>query len=324
MMQAAPLAPLVVFAYNRPHHLLECLKSLSECELASSSDLIVFSDGPKREGDRVAVERVRSVLKTVRGFKSLKVIERPNNFGLATSVITGVDEVLKVNGFAIIVEDDLILSPIFIKYMNDALKFYKDDPRIFCVTAFNFRPKIFPIPESYRSDVIFAKRPASTGFGTWRDRWEAVDWEVKDYQELLVSPDKIKVFEEAGKDSLWMLKKQMNGELDSWAIRWSYHHAKNNGYCVYPRVSLLDNIGWDGSGVHCRPDFSGRYKNDLSIALKSYRLEAFSGKPDPLVQRSFEKIFKKDLFYYSKRAVEILKTKWILLTTPKKHYASHR
>lgn len=48
-----------------------------------------------------------------------------------------------------------------------------------------------------------------------------------------------------------MAKKQLEGKLDSWAIFWYFQFYKNKGLTLYPSKSLVHNIGFDGSGVHC-------------------------------------------------------------------------
>ena len=49
-----------------------------------------------------------------------------------------------------------------------------------------------------------------------------------------------------------MLRHQIRGERDSWAVRFCYAQSKQNQYAIYPKQTLTLNIGEDGSGTHCQ------------------------------------------------------------------------
>lgn len=242
------LAPIVLFLYNRPVHTQRTIEALLDNSLANKSDLIIFSDGPKDSIAQLAVDKVRAYIKTIKGFNSIKVIERDVNLGLATSVITGVSEIIAQHGSAIVLEDDLITAPDFLSFMNAALINYKNEAKIFSIAGYNFP---IDIPNDYENDVYFFPRGMSWGWATWSDRWEKADWDVKDYPEFKKNRNKKKEFDKGGNDLSHMLSLQMNGLLDSWAIRWCYAIFNNKALCVYPVTSLIQNIGFDGSGTHC-------------------------------------------------------------------------
>src|SRR3546814_9462782 len=67
---------------------------------------------------------------TLEGFASVSVVRQPHNLGLAQSIIIGVTQMLEQHEAVIVIEDDLLLSPYFLKYMNDALYHYRDDQRV--------------------------------------------------------------------------------------------------------------------------------------------------------------------------------------------------
>jgi hypothetical protein len=241
------LAPIVLFVYNRPWHTKKTIESLKNNELAGESDLFIFSDNTVDEKNKESVDVVRNFVKTIDGFKSVNIVERETNFGLAKNVISGVTEVIDRYNKVIVLEDDIVCSRIYLSYMNKLLSYYKYNEKIYSVTGYTFP---IEIPVKYKYDVYFSSRASSWGWGTWKDRWEIVDWDVEDYDSFLINPEHIKSFNTGGDDLTKMLKQQMNGKIDSWSIIWSYSHFKNNSYCVYPTKSRLRNIGADRSGIH--------------------------------------------------------------------------
>jgi len=241
-------APIVLFTYNRPEHTRRTIDALKENIGAHDSVLYIFSDGPKDERQISVVQSVRSYLRCVDGFKSVKVVERTFNMGLAASIIRGVGEVLDQYSSVVVLEDDLVSAPSFLPFMNSALTAYQSRRDIFSITGYNYP---LPIPADYPEPAYLSYRGSSWGWGTWSDRWKLVDWQVRDFEELLRSKPAKARFARGGHDLLPMLIKQMNGEIDSWAIRFDYAHAKNGALCLHPVRSLIQNIGFDGTGVHC-------------------------------------------------------------------------
>ncbi len=241
------LAPIVLFVYNRIWHTRQTVKSLAENDLAKESHLIIYSDYARNDKDKESVLQVRNFINTIEGFKSINIIERDSNFGLAVNIISGVSEVIKKYGNVILLEDDIVCSKTFLTYMNKLLSYYESNNAVFSVTGYTFP---INIPEDYIYDVYFSPRASSWGWGTWIDRWLKVDWEVRDFHSFIKNPELVKSFNIGGGDLTKMLKEQMQGKIDSWSIKWSYTHFKNNAYCVYPTKSRLRNIGADNSGVH--------------------------------------------------------------------------
>ena len=243
----ADLSPIVLFVYNRPEHTKRTVESLLNNALASESGLIIFSDGAKNDSDSQKVQAVRDYLKTIKGFDSTEIILRDRNFGLANSVISGVNEIFKQNDRVIVMEDDIITTPSFLSFMNKALAFYQANKSIYSISGYPYPIKI---PNKYLDDVFISYRSSSWGWGTWKDRWKKVDWEVKDFGTFILDKKAQELFDSGGQDLTPMLKAQMKGKIDSWAIRWGYAHFKNNAYCLYPVVPLCKNIGTDKSGTH--------------------------------------------------------------------------
>lgn len=248
------LAPIALFAYKRPDHLAATLQALMRNNLVEQTDLFVFSDGPRSSADIAAIETVRNIVRRCEGFSSVSLIEREHNFGLAKSIITGVSSLLERFECVIVLEDDHVTSANFIAYMNSALSHYRIDPHAFSVTAFSYPTKYFHIPEEYDFDTFAAYRCCSNSWGTWRDRWQRVDWRMRYFSSFSRDIDAQRAFNRGGKDLSAMLEMQYNGQIDSWAIRFCYAHFVNSMHCIYPIKTLLKDIGLDNSGTHSAPN----------------------------------------------------------------------
>lgn len=242
------LAPVALFVFNRPEHTRKTIESLKMNPLAGESELTVFSDGPRDKRDEVQVQAVRELVHAIDGFKHVEVREKQANQGLANSVIEGVTEIVRRHGKVIVLEDDLLFSPYFLNYMNEALDRYRNDQRIFSIGGYTPR---LEIPESYREDSFLSYRCCTWGWATWDDRWDMVDWEVKDFDAFRHDEASIARFNRGGDDMFQILKAQMAGKISSWGIRWDYAHYKHDAYCFRPVASLVASTGNDGSGIHC-------------------------------------------------------------------------
>ncbi len=231
-----PRSPIVLFTYIRLDTLQKTVNALAANYLASDSDLIIFSDGAKYQKDELKVKEIRNYLKTIVGFKSISINETEINLGLAKSIIRGISYVLQKYDRCIVLEDDLIVSPNFLEFMNQGLHYYKNDDNILSICGYS--P---PIKSS--DDIYFTQRSSSWGWATWSDRWKKVDWECKCYDDFKFNFLKKIKFNRMGSDLSLMLKKQMNGQIDSWSIRFSFHQFNHNLYSVHPVISKVVNIG---------------------------------------------------------------------------------
>lgn len=242
------LAPIVLFVYNRPEHTKQTVESLKKNLLAEQSELFIFSDGPRNKKDHFNVEAVRAYIDTISGFRNIAIERQTGNSGLAPSVIAGVSSIIRRYGKAIVIEDDLLFSPHFLTYMNQSLDCYFDDPAVFSIGGYS--PSL-DIPNNYRADSYLSYRCCTWGWATWADRWEKVDWDVKDFDSFIKNREHVEKFNRGGDDMSKILKLQMEGKVSSWGIRWDYAHYKNNAFCFRPTHSIVANIGNDGTGVHC-------------------------------------------------------------------------
>lgn len=243
------LAPILLFTYKRVITLKKTVDALKRNDLAIESDLFVFSDGPKDQKEEKEIYAVRGFLRTIKGFKNVSIVESETNKGLASSIISGVTEIMKFSDRVIVLEDDLLTTPNFLVFMNKALKEYENDEKIFSVSGYSFN---LNNGDTVPTKTYFLNRGWSWGWGTWKKNWDNIDWQVKDYPDFKRNKLRKKEFARGGSDLNGMLKKQMEGRLDSWAIRWFYHQFKVKGLTLYPEYSKVYNNGFDDLATHTR------------------------------------------------------------------------
>lgn len=276
-----------MFVYNRADHFKETYEALSKCEEAKNTDLIVFSDGAKNEKAVEGVEAVRVFANTIKSrddFRSVTVIENEANKGLAKSIIDGVSKVLNEYGRIIVLEDDCVCSPYFLKFMNKCLEHYESNKKIGAISGYS--PAI-DFPEDYKEDVFSAYRSCSWSWGTWSDRWENVDWELKDFSQFCKNPKLIKKLNSNGNDRFMRLYRQTKGNGSSWSVRFGAHLVKNDWLTVYPRYSYIKNIGCDESGVHSKSEDAEKMAVDLSKSIEAPQIKGV--KINKKIQRTMKK-----------------------------------
>ncbi len=240
-------APILLFTYKRLDALKKTIAALNQDELSKQSNLFIFSDGPKHKKDIEKVGEVRNFLKDISGFKHIYIEESKTNRGLANSVISGVSEVMKLYDRVIVLEDDLITTSNFLTFMNAALSAYEEEQKVFSISGYSMN---LNKNNKKTNETYFLNRGWSWGWATWRNRWTNVDWEMKDYAQFKKDKKEKAAFALGGSDLNKMLRKQMNGKLDSWAIRWFYHQYKVSGLTLYPVCSKVYNNGFDKLATH--------------------------------------------------------------------------
>lgn len=288
-----PNAPVVLFVYNRADHFRQTFDALARCPEAAGTDLYIFADGPKDEAGREKVEACRAAVReAVRDcvFRSVAVTESPENRGLAAAVIAGVTTVLNEAGRAIVLEDDSVCSPYFLTFMNRALDRFEKDGRIGAVAGYT--PPI-PIPGSYRPDVFTCYRSCSCAWATWRDRWENTDWSPAAIRAFYRDPSLVRRMNADGADRFLRFYRQTKRDAGSWSVRFGAHLVKNGMLTVYPRYSLIRNIGGDGTGVHSTAEDAGTMATDLSKAIPDPVVEFV--EPDPGIRRLLRKHYSGGL-----------------------------
>ncbi len=241
------LAPILLFTYKRLDTLKSSVAALQQNYYAGESELFIFSDAAKTPQDEIEIANVRSFIKNINGFKNVSIIEANRNKGLANSIISGVTQIIQKYEKVIVLEDDLVTSPNFLTYMNQALSVYKDNLRVFSIAGYTIPVTIL---DDYKFDTYFLPRASSWGWATWRNRWAGIDWKMSTFMQFKNDRAQIQAFNQGGSDMYDMLKKQVTGKIDSWAIRWCYHQFISNTYTLFPVVSKVQNIGFNNMATH--------------------------------------------------------------------------
>lgn len=252
------LAPIALFAFRRPDHTRRTLEALAANKEAARSILFAFCDGPRREADVEPVQSVRQLLHAAKGFAAIEIVEHKTNIGLANSIIGGVSAVLEKYLNVIVVEDDLVTSPHFLGYMNDALRLYADEAAVASIHGY-----IYPV-EGDLPPTFFLRGADCWGWATWRRAWSVFEPDAGLLAAGLRQAGLEQAFDMDGAyPYMQMLKDAEEGRVDSWAIRWHASAFLENMLTLYPGRSLVQNIGTEGSGTH--GDISNSFEVDLEI-----------------------------------------------------------
>jgi len=241
-------APVVLFVYRRPEHTRLTVEALRQNILASETDLYIYSDAAKKNTDIREVMNVREYIHKISGFKKFHITERSENLGLATSIVTGITEIINKYGKIIVLEDDIVTAQMFLTFMNECLNFYQENLNIGSVTGYSLPIELSP---DYPWSVYLTHRHSSWGWGTYHRVWKNIDWKILDYNRFLHDRSARRAFNIAGPDMAVMLDNAMTGKIDSWSIRFDYNCFKKNLLSLAPVNNYVRNIGFDGSGVHC-------------------------------------------------------------------------
>lgn len=278
------LAPIILFAYNRPLHTKKVLDALALNPEAKDSELYIFCDGPKSEFDnrnQSKIDHVINIAKNENRFRNVNVKIQKENKGLANSIIDGVTETVNKYGKVIVLEDDLVTSVGFLKYMNDALKRYQDNQKVMHVSGYMY-PHKEQLPETFFYNV-----PLCWGWATWSRAWEYFKNEPINLWREIDAQGKFSDFDKFGGEYLSsQLAHNISGKLNTWFIKWHASVFLKDGYTLYPKKSLVDNIGFDDSGVHNR--FNNEFKNkDLINNIKVDSIEVAENENAKMIIKSF-------------------------------------
>jgi hypothetical protein len=291
-------APVVVFAYRRPALTRQMLRSLLSNPEVADTRVYAFCDGPREPADVPAVEEVRAAVRGA-GIGDLRLVEREQNLGLARSVIDGVTRVCEEHGSAIVLEDDLELSPRFLAYMNAALERYRDVDRVFHVSGYTY-----PVDLAARTDAVFLPFIGSWGWATWHRAWKQFDPTAGGYSKVAGSPLLRRRFDLGGAYGYSaMLERQLRGEIDSWAIRWYLTVFVNDGLALYPARSLVRYAGIGAEATHswarerlhdaAAHDFEVRDFPPPDIDRRAYhRIRRFLGRETGVVSRARRRLLR--------------------------------
>tara|TARA_B100001057_G_scaffold351220_1_gene352715 strand:+ start:1816 stop:2739 length:924 start_codon:yes stop_codon:yes gene_type:complete len=292
------IAPIVLFCYNRLELLKKTISSLKKNKESKNSKLIIFSDGPKTQSDKKKIIKIRQYLSKIKGFKKVEVFYQKKNMGLANSIITSLNNIFKKYSSAIILEDDLVVSKNFLKYMNDGLNLFKKNKKIISIHGYSY-----PIHKNKDDpEYFFLKGADCWGWATWSKSWKIFEKNgLKLKNNILKKKLSIEFNFNNSFNYMKMLDDQIKGKNDSWAIRWYASAFLENKLTLYPKNSFVRNIGVDGSGTHGY-ELYNRF-NTKKLNNKNYKNiknENLKIKENLLMKKKFENYF---LIYKSKLRV---------------------
>lgn len=296
------LAPILIFTYNRPQHTRRMLQALESADLAKDSDVYIYSDGAKNANSIEAVNKVRAIIAEPWQFNNIKIIERERNLGLAQNVISGVTEVIAKYGKVIVLEDDLQISKVGLRYFNDALDVYEKDEKVMEISGY-----MYPVKDAEKLPETFFFRVANSwGWATWERAWKKYNPNI---DELIADFDKekIKRFSIDHTENFWkQVKEYKAGKINSWAIRWYLTLFNNNGLALYPRQSMIQNMGTDGSGTHS--DADTMYHVELATQAATYFPQEIEENKD--AYEAIKYFYKNRKGSLLARAIRYAKKQW--------------
>ena len=293
-------APVLLFVYNRPAHVRRTVEALRANLLAAESDLYVYSDAAKDESNLEAVREVRAYVRHIDGFRSVIVVERPQNWGLARNIIDGVTTHVNRAGRVIVLEDDLITAPYFLTFMNDALEAYKDEPRVGHIQACDFTQ------DPSLPDTFLIRWTGSWGWGTWARAWKHFNPDGRALLNELLARKLDRTFDFDGTYGYTrMLRRQIEGKNNSWAIRWNASLFLRGILSLNVGRSLVQNEGFDGSGTNCGG--GGLYASSLYMK----RLEVipiFPVEENASARRAYVRYYARTNSFWAKAVRRIKRT----------------
>ena len=250
------LAPIALFAYNRPEHLRATLNALAADPLAASSDLHIFSDGARGESVESLVGKVREIAKSAQGFRTVKVSENATNVGLVEAITMGVSNLCASYGRVIVLEDDLITAPGFLSFMNEALEKFRDNARVMQISGY-----MYPVNPANDGQAMFLPATSCWGWATWLRAWNSYDPAIRGMTALSIDPVRRRALNLDGAYDYWqMLQDHNQGRINSWGVVWHLSVFMSGGLTLYPPVSLVSNCGFDGSGTHGQANDLGQVR----------------------------------------------------------------
>lgn len=244
-------APIVMISYNRPSFVRLSINNVALADGVGNHDIFMFIDGPKSEKDKIKQDEIFAIVESYKKqLPKLTIIRRNRNYGCRDNIVDAISTIITRYGKAIIIEDDILISKTFLDYMDEALDLYKNDKSIWSINAYQL-PNL-KIPVDYPYDVYLDPVNMCWGWGTWVDRWNQVDFALKDWEVERENPIVLSRLNRAGRHFLDMINAQYDGRLDTWDVQCLYHVVKNGLMSIEPKFQLSKNIGFDPmvGGVH--------------------------------------------------------------------------
>ena len=277
-------APIALFTYNRLRHTKATIDALLQNNLAGETELWIYSDAAAAITTGQAVSEVRKYLRTIQGFRKIHIVERKTNYGLGNNIIDGVTEIVNRYGKIIVLEDDLITSPYFLKFMNEGLLLYENEDQVASVHGY-----IYPVKEKLE-ETFFLRGADCLGWGAWKRSWDKFEKNGAVLFEKLVTTQQTNQFDYQGAyPYTQLLRDQIDGKNSSWAVRWYASAFLNNMYTLYPGRSLVLHAGGDGSGTNTGFD----KLLDVALSKEPVRINKKEVSQNETAYNAFRKVLRK-------------------------------
>ncbi|MDK2646831.1 glycosyltransferase [Vibrio vulnificus] len=304
-------APIAMFVYNRFDNLTEVIASLKKNPEAINTEVFIFSDGAKENSQVENVKAVREYINSLHGFKKINIIERDENLGLETNIVSGVNKVLELHDRVIVLEDDIVVSEKFLNYMNNSLKYYEDEPKVMHISGY-----IDPIDTSeIASDTFFIPTTSCWGWATWKDRWQYYNNDASAILNNIESRNLMSQFDFSNADVFRsQLLDNVFGVKSTWAIKWMGSVFLQGGLCLHPKYTLTKNIGF-GEGATNTKIISRLYKEQkildfhpkLSIISHEVNRKAVESLQELYCYNGESSAIKKNFLFLGKKVKRLIR-----------------
>ena len=291
------LAPVIIFAYNRPDHFLNLMNSLESNDIASKSDIYVFIDGVAENSHLDSNHKVIEISERDWKFQSVKIIKRDSNLGLKENIITGISEIIDMHNKVIVLEDDLVVGKYFLNFMNHSLNKYENEDRVWHINGFNYKTFLRNSNSSF-----FSTHMNCWGWGTWENNWK----ELKNNLENKIKKEDINKFNFDGfiRNNYQQIVLNEEKKINTWAIFWYQTIFINSGLCLMPNKSLVYNAGFDGSGINTSKQEYKLQKLNNSRIIK-YPTKVEESKFNKIAMKYyFFKLIVKDFINYHLKKIK--------------------
>ena len=285
-------APILISVYHRLYTLRRCVEALKNNAEAKHSELYIVSDAAGRKEDEDRVAAVRAYMRTITGFKAIHLIERETNYGASKSIGLAFNEVMARHGSIIFMEDDILPSNFYLRYLNDGLRQYKNDKRVYAICGYRHN---FSLPKSYVKDVFVLNRFCPWGYAIWRDRIDRrYNGCESGFRDVRMAYDRYSEFQDSMPQLFnWMLrhdprtlnilKADSDGRICAGDVRLEYYLFRTGLVCVYPRCTMTNMMPSGLDAMHCTYKWSA----DEPLANCAMRFSEIPMKQDEVVYRRF-------------------------------------
>jgi hypothetical protein len=243
-------SPIILTVYNRPEHFKTCVNSLATNDGASETVLYISSDGPRSETDQAAVAEVRDIIANISGFKEVIVFAPKENTNgrVQADVVAAVAAKHPAYLFA---EDDIFFSTDFLTFVNAGLRAFAGHKDILAVCGY-----LYPDFPSTDASQLYLKCFTAWGYGTWSDRPAFYEHQQEVAGRVLSTPELFQAANRTLPHTIRLSREVLRGSLVADDITASNRLFIENKYCIFPPATLVKNMGFDGTGAHCREDLT--------------------------------------------------------------------